>query len=378
MHFIALCGLAISAFALCGACYSVMAAVFVARFRDKAQPAATYPAVTILKPLYGDEPGLDDNLASFCAQDYPAPVQIVFGVHAAADPTVATVERLRARYPALDIMLVADPRRHGANGKVSNLINMLPVARHDVLVISDSDILAPPDYLRTVIAALEQPGVGMVSCLYSGAALGGFAARLSAMGIDYQFLPNVLTGMALGMASPCFGSTMALHRGVLHGIGGFEAFSAVLADDYEIGRAVRARGLGVVIPRLVVRHTSNEKTIGEWLAHELRWARTIRGADPVGHAGSVVTYPIPLALLGAILSWFTVFSLATLITALAARTLLKGRIDRFVGDGAGPLWLLPVRDVLSFGVFLASLFGGSVEWRGERLLVKKRGALSRF
>ncbi len=378
MHVISLCSLAISAFALCGACYSVMAAVFVARFRDKAQRAAAFPAVTILKPLYGDEPGLEDNLASFCSQDYPAPVQIVFGVHDAADPAVAIVERLRARFPALDMTLVADPRRHGANGKVSNLINMLGEARHDVLVISDSDIWAPPDYLCTVIAALEQPGVGMVSCLYSGAARGGFAARLSAMGIDYQFLPNVLTGMALGMASPCFGSTMALHRGVLGDIGGFEAFSAVLADDYEIGRAVRARGLVVVIPRLVVRHTSNEKTIAEWLAHELRWARTIRGADPAGHAGSIVTHAIPLAVLGAILSGFTVFSLATLITTVAARALLKGRIDRFVGNGAGPLWLLPVRDVLSFGVFLASLFGGRVEWRGERLQVKKRGALSKF
>jgi ceramide glucosyltransferase len=361
--------------ALCGTCFAALSAIFVGRQRRTTLPASAYPALTILKPLHGDEPGLLDNLATFCEQDYPAPIQIVCGVDDATDPAAAAAERLRARFPDLDIALVADAARHGANAKVCNLINMLPLARHGVLVLSDSDIGVPSDYLRRVIDALEQPGVGAVTCLYTGWAAAGFGSRLCAMGIDYQFLPNALTGMALGLAEPCFGSTIALRRAVLDEIGGFEAFAGFLADDFEIGRAVRAKGYHITVPAMAVRHACGEESIGEWLAHELRWARTIRIVAPAGHAGSIVTYAIPLALLGAILSGFTVFACAVLATTLVARAVLKWRIDRFFDCNGGPLWLLPVRDVLSFGVFMVSLFGGSVAWKGERLRVEKSGTL---
>ena len=376
MSVLAILGLAISAIAFCGACYAILSAAFVKRFARRAISAvADYPPVSILKPLYGDEPGLLENLATFCVQDYPAAIQIVCGVHHPDDMAVVTVERLRALYPGVDIKLVADARRHGSNAKVSNLINMLPSARHDLLVLSDSDIAVQPDYLRRVADAHAQPGVGAVTCLYTGKLLGGLAAQLSAMGIDYHFLPNVVTGLSLGLAKPCFGSTIALHRVLLDKIGGFSSFASVLADDYEIGRAVRAKGLRVAIPAVAVGHTCSDKTMGEWLAHELRWARTIRVVDPAGHAGSIVTHAIPLALLGAILSGFTLFAMASLVTSVAARAVLKWRIDQCFGCNGGPLWLLPVRDVLSFGVFLASLVGGSVEWKGERLRVERSGAL---
>jgi len=288
------------------------------------------------------------------------------------DKALAAVETLRARHPDADIAVVIDPRRRGINAKASNLANMMAAARHEVLVQSDADIAVPRDYLGRVSAALAQPGIGAVSCLYTGAAATGFASRLSAMGISYQFLPNVIAGISLGMALPCFGSTIALTRSTLDAIGSYEALAGHLADDYEIGRAVRARGLVVAIPAFAVRHCCTEPSLGAWFAHELRWARTIRAVDPVGHAGSLVTQAIPLGLLGAILSGFTLLSLVALGAGVAARAVLKRRIDRIFGAPAGPFWLLPLRDVLSFAVFPASLFGRKVEWQGERFEVEGR------
>jgi len=378
MDFFAVVGSFLAALGLAGAAYTALAAVFVARYAPRSQPGdPAPPAVTILKPLHGGEPALEDNLSGFFVQDYPAPFQLVFGVHDEADPAIAVVERLRARHPGTDATLVVDGRQHGSNGKVSNLINMQAAARHGVLILSDSDIAVPTDYLRRVMSALKPDGVGAVTCLYTGVAAMGLGSRLCAMGIDYQFLPNAVTGVALGFAEPCFGSTVALRRTVLAEIGGLEAFTNFLADDYEIGRAVRAKGYHVAIPHMAVRHTCTERGLGDWLAHELRWARTIRVVAPAGHLASIVTHAIPLALLGAILSGFTVFATAALAATLAARTVLKWRIDRFFDCYGGPLWLLPFRDVVSFGIFLVSLFGGSVEWQGNRLHVERDGVLSK-
>jgi ceramide glucosyltransferase len=247
-----------------------------------------------------------------------------------------------------------------------------------VLILSDSDIAVPADYLGRVTAVLQPKDVGAVTCLYTGWAGAGFGSRLCAMGIDYQFLPNAVTSVVLSLAEPCFGSTIALRRAVLDEIGGLRAFANFLADDYEIGRAVRAKGYHVAIPRFVVRHACNENNIGEWLAHELRWARTLRVVAPAGHVCSIVTHAIPLALLGIILSGFTLFAVACFVTTLAARAVLKWRVDLCYGCNGGPLWLIPVRDVLSFCVFLVSLFGGSVEWQGSRLRVEQNGALSEW
>jgi ceramide glucosyltransferase len=360
-----------------GAAYTLLAAYCAGRFaRTPVRTATVFPAVTILKPLHGGEPALEDNLETFFVQDYPGPVQIVFGVDSADDQAIAVVERLRARHPDADTALTIEARRHGSNPKVSNLVNMMEAARHGVLVHSDSDIAVEPDYLNAVVGALEPEDVGAATCPYTGWAAGGFASRLSAMGINYLFLTNVLTGTALGLTEPCFGSTIALKRAVLEEIGGFKAFADVLADDFEIGRAVRESGRRVVIDRTVVRHACHETGLGEWFDHELRWMRTIRTMQPAGHAGSIVTHTFPLALIGTILSAFSWISLAVLAASFAARAVLKWRIDGLFGGAAGPLWLLPLRDVLSFAAFAASLFGASVVWQKERLTVEGDGALS--
>jgi ceramide glucosyltransferase len=347
--------------------------------RDSADTRAGvdgYPAVSLLKPLAGVEPGLRESLASFCRQDYPGPMQIIFGVLDPADPAIEVVRAVQADHPGLDISLVIDTELEGANLKVCNLIHIARHARHDVLVASDSDILAPPDYLTQIVAALRPRGVGLATSLYLGRARQGLWSKLSAMQINYQFLPNVLVGYGLGLAEPCMGSTIALHASVLREIGGFEAFRDHLADDYEMGRAARARGYHIALPTLLVNHGCDEKSADELLSHEVRWGRTLRLIDGAGYFGTIVTHGFPLALIGAALLDFSEVSVALVVAILLSRLILKLRIDALTGTRAGSLWLVPMRDVLSFAVFLASLTGASVTWRGRRYRVGPKGVLS--
>src|SRR5665213_2303168 len=251
-------GWALAAIAVVGAAYTLLATALVGRFMQNAQSgAAPCPAVTILKPLHQGEPDLACNLETFFTQQYDGAVQIVFGVHDQADPAVAVVRALQAKYPHFDTAIVADTALYGANAKVSNLINMLPAARHDTLVLSDSDIAVGNRWLSQVTAALARPGVGIVTCLYTGEpAKEGHKlwSSLSAMSTSYTFLPNAVLGTSLGLASPCFGSTSALSREMLDEVGGFAAFADHLADDYEMGRAVRSKGYTMAIPAMGVGH----------------------------------------------------------------------------------------------------------------------------
>lgn len=367
--------------ALCGAAYAFSAAFLAARFM-RAAPVArpgVPPAVTILKPLHLYEPGLSENLESFFAQAYTGPIQIVFGVHDEADPAIAVVRNLQGRYPHLDTSIVANGALYGANAKISNLVNMLPAAKHDILILSDSDIRVPPHWLGHVTQALAEPGVGLVTCLYTGTVpkgLQGLWPTLSAMGTSYEFLPNVVLGTSLGLADPCMGSTIALSRSVLEEIGGFLAFADYLADDYEIGRAVRDKGYRLAIPPIGVGHAASELSFKELLRHELRWTRTIRTVNPMGHLGSIVTFGFPISLMAAMLLSFHWLGLALVVFTLFARLFLKRRIDGIFGTCAGPFWLLPVRDLLSFLVFVMSQFGETVYWRGTRFSVEPSGALS--
>jgi len=370
-------GLAATALALIGAAYAFAAVCLAGRFKAARQTVPVkYAPVTLLKPLHFDEPRLRDNLESFCRQTFPAPVQIVFGVQDPLDPAIKIVESLKRQYPRLDIELVIDTRLYGANRKVSNLINLVERAKYDVLVLSDSDISVSENYLSSVTASLEEAGGGAVTCVYSGAPLNNVWSRFVAMGINYQFIPNALFGTTLGLASPCFGSTIALRKDLLRRIGGMQAFSDLLADDYEIGRAVRTHGYKMTLAPIVVAHTCAEQSGREMFDHELRWARTVRLLNTGGHLGTIITHAVPLALIAMALNGVHWTSVAVLGTTLLARHSVKWRMDRVLGTSAGPAWLLPVRDVLSFAVFLGSLFGGNIRWRGSRFLVAPDGVLS--
>lgn len=353
-----------------GCLYALFAAWAARRFARLATAATkNYPAVTLLKPLHGTEPNLYANLARFCVQDYPSPVQIVFGVDDAADPAIAVVRHLIAAFPDRDLQLVINSRRHGTNRKVSNLINMVGEARHEVLVICDSDIIVGREYLKSIAASLDRPGVGLVTCLYRGAAASGPWARLAAAAIDYHFLPSVLVGLRLGLAEPCFGSTIAIRRKTLAAIGGLEAVAEQLADDYALGALVRRSGLTVAIPSAVVAHDCTQKSALDLFRQELRWARTIRSVDPLGFVGLAITHALPLALLGMLFGGMTAASVMV-IAALACRFVLQAELARafYLRDDFS--WMGPLRDMLSFFIFIVSFFGRSVEWRGHRYAVQ--------
>ena len=344
---------------------------------EHAQGGGPCPGVSLLKPLYGDEPFLLRNLASFCAQDYAGPIEVVFGVGHADDAAVAVVDRLRDAFPTLDLKLVVDERRWGTNGKVSNLVNMAERAQHPVIVLADSDMLVGRDYLSRVVAALDGPGVGAVTCLYRGLAVPGIWSRLATLWIDCHFLPSVVVGMALGLAKPCFGSTIALRRDTLERIGGFMAFKDRLADDYAVGEAVRGLGLSVSVPGdLVLGHTCAVLSFGALLRQELRWSRTIRSLDPLGFLGSAVTHPIAWATLAAVWSGFGTAALGMLAAAVASRLLLQLFVARSIGTRPNGLILGPVRDYAAFLVFLLSFWPGSIDWRGHRFALQPDGTIT--
>ncbi len=376
IHFL---GWTFAVVSLAGSLYMLLAASVAARFMAvRTSTANERPSVTLLKPLHFDSPGLEEDLSTFLAQDYQAPVQIIFGVQNANDPAIAIVNHLKTRHPGIDIELVVDTRAYGHNAKISNLINMAEGARNDIIVVSDSDISVAPNWLSKVVGALLQPGVGAVTCPYTG--LGGASAwsTLSAMGTSYDFLPSVLFGTWWGMANACLGATIALRRATLAQIGGFEAFRDFLADDYEIGRAVRQRGMRVTVLPLAVNHRCTEQSAVDLFRHELRWNRTIRVVRPFEHMGTMVTYPFPMALAGLALLGVGFYGVTALLAAIGARIVLKTTIERAFNTCAGPLWLLPVRDIISFTVFLLSFLGQQVAWRGARYQVRPSGAMSQL
>jgi ceramide glucosyltransferase len=365
---------------LAGCTFALSAAV-AARLLLRRQPLplqCAFPAITLLKPLHGAECGLESALASFLKQDYPGQIQVVFGLRYTGDPAIGVVESLKRRFPNRDIEVVVDPAMHGTNRKISNVLNMMKVAKHEYLVLTDSDITAPRDYLSTIAAEAARPGVGIVSCLYAGKGSGNSWSRLSAMGLSYHFLPNAALGIALGVERPCFGSTIGLSRKTLDTIGGFEAFTEHFVDDYEIGRAAREAGFAIAYPATVVQHACDNASFAGLVSQELRWARAVRVVNPVGHLASFVTYPLALALLGAALLGFSQTASLIVLGVLAARILLKLQIDSLVGTRTGSLLWLPLRDLLSFAIFLGSMVGNAVEWRGERLRVEKSGLMSQI
>ncbi len=362
--------------ALFGILYTLLATVLVCRFFAKpTSEPSSFPPVTIVKPLHGDEWELLGNLRSFCEQDYPGPIQFLFGVQDKADPALKAVETLRHLYPDAHITVVTDTRMHGPNRKISNILNMMPHALHDLLVFADSDVSAPRDYLRHVVGELQKPDVGLVTCVYRGRPGPGLWPRLSAQWINYHFIPSVMTGLALGLARPCFGQTIATQRATLEKIGGFGQFAHLLAEDNAIGEAVRKTGQKVAIPPLVVSHACEEPSARALAAHELRWSRTIRAVDPLGHLGSVLTHPLPLALLTVALSESAAWAWLLVVAALFARVTLKCLSDAAVREPGRDLLLLPFRDIASFVVLIVSFFSTRVIWRGASFEVDRNGLL---
>jgi ceramide glucosyltransferase len=363
--------------ALIGTIYTATASVLVGRFfaREVAMPVH-FPAVTLVKPLHGDEWQLEQHLVSFFEQDYPGQVQYLFGVHDSRDAALGVIERLRVRYPDAHITVVADSRLYGPNRKIANLVNMLEQSEHDVLCFADSDVRVDRDFLRHIVGALQQPGVGLVTTVYRGLCAPGFWPRVAAALTNYHFLPGVVTGLAIGRARPCFGQAIAMTREMLDRIGGLTQFAHHLAEDHALGEAVRHVGAEVSIPPILVRHACVENTFGKLFAHELRWSRTVRAADRSGHLGAVLMHPFALAMLAVVLSGGAPAAWVLAGVALCARAWLIWQTDRATGDEPGGLLCLPLWEMVQFAIYVASFCSSGVVWRGTRFRVDRNGMLS--
>ncbi len=355
---------------------------FADRRRQRALGLNYTPPATIFKPVRGADAEGYENFASFLQQDYPE-YQIIFGVREESDPSTPIIRRLIADFPDRDIELVISSKEFGHNAKVSNLQNMYADAKHDVLLIADSDIRVEPDYLRRVVAPLrpqaEEPRVGMVTCLYRGTNAKNFAGLIENIGISSSFGPDVCSARALEGVKFAFGSTMALRRETLERMGGFPALSDYLADDYLLGNFVANEGQEVVLSDCVVEHVSGADTFATMLRRQLRWGRTMRISRPQGYRGLIMTHGTAMAT-AALLAWgFSSFALWLLAATLFARFLpvfvigVYGLKDTAL---ARYFWLVPIRDLIAFGVWAMSLVGDEVEWRGVRFRVTPGGKLT--
>ena len=357
--------------------YAVFSIACIKRFRKQLRRHAggCRPAVTVLKPLHGMDSQLYDNLRSFCEQDYPE-YQIIFAAADQKDPAVAVVRRLIAEQPARDLSLVVNAREIGSNRKISNVANAYDLAKHDLIVIADSDMRVGPDYLAQVAAGFEEKGVGAVTCLYVGAPSGGLASRLGSMFINESFLPSVLVALRLQDLKFCFGATMAMRRQALDDIGGFEALASYLADDYMLGKLVSDKGYKVNLAPYVVKNVVYEPDLKSLLQHELRWARTVRTVRPAGYAFSVLTQPLPMSLLLLALQP-ALHSVLFVAAALLLRTVQHYTVrDAFGITAPAAPWLVPVRDLLYFAVWAASFFGRDVQWRDAKFAVTRNGHMT--
>lgn len=360
-----------------GVVYTVLASALVGRFFGRRAAVPTqFPGVTVVKPLHGDEWELAEHLASFFDQDYPGPIQYLFGVHDAKDGALKGIDALRERHPNAHITVVADARLYGPNRKIANLVNMLEHAGHDVLCFADSDVRVDRSYLRHIIGALQQPGVGLVTTVYHGLCAPGFWPRVAAALTNYHFLPGVVTGLAIGRARPCFGQSIAMTRETLAGIGGLAQFAHHLAEDHAVGEAVRRSGATVAIPPIIVQHACVENTFSQLFSHELRWSRTIRAADRWGHLGAVLMHPFALAMLAVAFSGGAKAAWILACAALLGRVLLVWKVDRATNNRTDGRLCLPLWDIVQFAIYVASFCSSGVVWRGTRFRVDGNGMLS--
>ena len=363
-----------AAAALCALAYYLICLWSARGISRQAEAAAAGPqlAVSLLKPLRGADPELYQSLRSHCTQDY-SEYEVILGVADAADLAVPVAQQLAREFPSR-VRLVVCPEALGANRKVSNLIQMLAQARHSHLLINDSDIQVPPDYLRRVFAHFEDPAVGMVTSLYRGHAGATLGSRLEALGISTDFIPGVLAARQLEGVSFGLGCTLAMSRKALDAIGGFQPIVDYLADDYELGHRIASSGMQVVLSKLVVETHVPAYSLGGFFQHQLRWARTVRHARPASYFGMALSFGQTWALLALALSHGALWAWGLLGITVLVRWMMALAVGVGVlGDRqvVRSLWLIPLRDFLSVLVWLGSYAGRRIHWRGDEFILEK-------
>jgi len=366
---------ALLALTIAGAAYLAIALARVLLFAARPLQIASefLPSMSVLKAVAGEEPGLHDNLASFCAQAYPD-FEVIFCLHDAADPARATIERLAAQFPQCDIKTAIGNNDAFANPKIANLAKPGVEPRGEVVVLADSDIRVDPTYLAALASSFASERVGAATCLYGALPNSSLAGQLGALGIEDGFAPSVLVALTMGRLHFGLGATIAVRRSTLEAIGGLAAVGNELADDHALGARVAAAGYEVDLSRYVVRTTVPETALSELWSHELRWARTNFSLAPLGYIFSFLMYALPFALAYAALS--RTWLLLAIVAALRWGLHYASRIALGVSH-RGAVWLLPLRDFWSLGLWAVSLFGRSVRWRNLQATVARDGKLTR-
>jgi ceramide glucosyltransferase len=365
----ALCG--------CGLGYSVASITcgmaFLRQAKRADSPKAT-PPVSILKPVRGVEPTSYECFRSHCLLDYPE-YEIIFGVHDADDPAVELVRRLQQEFPQRRIELVICPRELGPNRKVSSLAQMLAAARHPFLLVNDGDMCVGREYLRTVMGPFSDAAVGMVTCIFRARAANTLGSRLEALAINTYFISGVLVawklerGIRFGL-----GGTLAFTLQALEAIGGFQPLLEYVADDYELGRRIAQAGYHVRLTAPELETVLPEYTLSGFVQHQMRWGRTIRDARPGGYRATLLTFSTLWAIAAVLASGGARWAFALLAASIGLR-LLEGWFiaEKVLGERRirRELWLVPGRDLAGAGIWLASLLGNNVTWRGERFVLEK-------
>jgi ceramide glucosyltransferase len=358
----------------------IAAYLFLAQRVPRPQDFA--PGVSILKSLKGVDPGMLDAFRSHCRQNYAGDYELLFGVSSLDDPATAAVEQLQREFPASSIRLVECPLRLGTNGKVSNLVQLAAHARHNYLLINDSDITVTPRYLDRVMThfapsannSAGQRRIGLVTALYRGRAHATVPSKLEALGIATDFQPSVLlarwieSGLRYGL-----GSTLAVSREALESIGGLEVLVDHLADDYELGARVYQAGFAIALSAEAVETSVPAYSWRGFVDHQLRWFRTVRDARPGGYVGLVFTHGLGWALLNLLASGASPVSLWILAMSFFLRLTLAMTVGARVlrdHEVLPNLWLLPLRDAVAMGLWVAGFAGNTIVWRGERFTVK--------
>ncbi len=335
-----------------------------------------HPPVSILKPLCGLDRNTYANLASFCHQNYPT-YQIIFGVQDPTDPVISVVKQLIRDFPASDLCLVVSDRAIGLNRKINNLANAFLEAKHDLLLIADSDIQVDANYVRQVVQPLRDPTVGVITCTYRSLAQ-GWVAAFEALGITTELVPTVLvsrllTGMTFGI-----GATIGMQKSVLAAIGGFTAVANYLHDDFHLGRMPTHLGYRVVLSHYVVDHVLATTRFTEFLQHQTRWNRGIRFSQPWGYAGQIFTFGTVASASFLLLSHGSALSWRVSAITLAFRLFMAWMMStKVLHDPMAQRlwWLVPFSDLVRFGLWCYGFVGDRIEWRGQPLTIAAGGKL---
>ena len=339
------------------------------------------PAITLLKPLKGCDATTAESFQSWFNQNYPGQIQILFGVAGAGDPVCPIVRELIERNPGRDAQLVVCAESLGANGKVSTLIQLERLAKHPLILVSDADVRVPPDLLANLAAPLCDPKTGLVNCFYRLANPVTTAMRCEAVAINADFWSQVLQSACLKPLDFALGAVMLTRRNLLEEIGGFGALADCLADDYQLGHRIAKKGHRIALCPVVVECWDAPMNWGDVWKHQLRWARTIRVCQPVPYFFSILSnatlWPLLWLLASPALSK-TLYAPLVALALLLMRIIIAQSLQRRFSpahDNLAPPWLVPVKDSLQAAVWLGAFLGNTVEWRGQKMRLRRDGTL---